>query len=122
MLAGVGGIESSPIRISRQMNRIKPQTREHFDIFAVCWASHVELLPLRKSDKVRLGGFGYECAWRAEEFVRGSFLEGAPMVAVSARRGVGIEHLKQELLRVAHACTDGMKNGAFGFPSIARLR
>jgi selenocysteine-specific elongation factor len=38
-----------------------------------------------------------------EEFVRGSFLEGAPIVPVSARTGAGLDALKQELLRAAQA-------------------
>jgi len=38
-----------------------------------------------------------------DEFVRGSFLEGAPVVPVSARTGAGLDTFKQELLRVAQA-------------------
>src|SRR5262249_26941471 len=37
-----------------------------------------------------------------EEFLRGSFLEGAPIVAVSSRTGQGVEELKQALLGVAN--------------------
>ena len=36
-----------------------------------------------------------------EEFVRGSFLEGAPVVPVSATTGAGLDAFKKELLRVA---------------------
>src|SRR5205807_1191228 len=36
-----------------------------------------------------------------QEFLRGSFLDGAPLVAVSAKTGFGIEELKRELGRVA---------------------
>ena len=38
-----------------------------------------------------------------EEFVRGSFLEGAAIVPVSARTGAGLDVLKAELLRAARA-------------------
>ncbi len=37
-----------------------------------------------------------------EEFVRGSFLEGAAIVPVSAKTGAGLDVLKKELLRAAH--------------------
>src|SRR6185437_133152 len=36
-----------------------------------------------------------------EEFVRGSFLEGAPILGVSAKTGAGIEELKRELAEAA---------------------
>jgi selenocysteine-specific elongation factor len=100
MLAGVGGIDLVLFVIAADES-IKPQTREHFDICRLLGIAR-GIIAITKSDKVSLEVLD-TVRLEAEEFVRGSFLEGAPMVAVSARRGVGIEHLKQELLRVAHA-------------------
>jgi selenocysteine-specific elongation factor len=100
MLAGVGGIDLVLFVIAADES-IKPQTREHFDICRLLGISR-GIIAVTKSDKasselldtVRL---------EIEEFVRGSFLENAPIVAVSARTGAGIAELKEELLRGARA-------------------
>ena len=98
MLAGVGGIDLVLFVIAADES-IKPQTREHFDICRLLGVSR-GIIAITKSDKVSSDVLD-TVRLEAEEFVRGSFLEGAPMVAVSARTGTGIDELKQELLRVA---------------------
>src|ERR1700691_2652271 len=100
MLAGAGGIDIVLFVIAADES-IKPQTREHFDICRLLGISR-GIIAITKSDKVNsdlLAAVRLEI----EEFVRGSFLENAPIIAVSAHSGVGIEELKQELLRVAQA-------------------
>ena len=98
MLAGVGGIDLVMLIVSAEES-IKPQTREHFDI---CRMLGIErgLTVLTKSDLVDAETLEVV---RAEvgEFVAGSFLEGAPVAAVSAKTGAGIEELKRELAAVA---------------------
>ncbi len=98
MLAGVGGIDLVMLIISAEES-IKPQTREHFDI---CRMLGIErgLTVLTKSDLVDEETLEVVRA-EAQDFVRGSFLEGAPVVAVSAKTGAGIEELKRELAVVA---------------------
>lgn len=98
MLAGVGGIDLVMLIISAEES-IKPQTREHFDI---CRMLGIErgLTVLTKSDLVDEETLEVVKA-EAREFVAGSFLEGAPLVAVSAKTGAGIETLKRELASVA---------------------
>lgn len=98
MLAGVGGIDLVLLVIAADES-IKPQTREHFDI---CRLLGIErgLVALTKSDLVaadRLELVRLEVA----EFLRGSFLDGAPIVSVSSKTGAGLDTLKQELKQVA---------------------
>jgi selenocysteine-specific elongation factor len=80
---------------------IKPQTREHFDICRLLGIPR-GLVAITKSDLVDAEMLGL-VRLEVEEFVRGSFLEGAPIIPVSARTGAGLDELKQALLRVAHA-------------------
>jgi selenocysteine-specific elongation factor len=98
MLAGAGGIDLVLLVVAADES-IKPQTREHFDICRLL-AIRRGVVALTKSDLVDADTLGL-VQLEIEEFVRGSFLEGAPIVPVSARTGAGIERLKQELRRVA---------------------
>jgi len=98
MLAGVGGIDLVLLVIAADES-IKPQTREHFDICRLL-AIRRGIVALTKSDLVSPDVAGL-VRLEVEEFVRGSFLEGAPVVEVSARTGTGLGSLKQALLGVA---------------------
>ena len=98
MLAGVGGIDLVLLVVAADES-IKPQTREHFDICRLL-AIPRGLVALTKSDLVDADMLDL-VRLEVEEFLRGSFLESAPVVPVSARTGDGIERLKQELLRVS---------------------
>jgi selenocysteine-specific elongation factor len=100
MLAGVGGIDLVLLVIAADES-IKPQTREHFDICRLLGIPR-GIIALTKSDLVDADVAGL-VRLEVEEFVRGSFLEGAPIVPVSARTGAGLDALKQELLRAAQA-------------------
>src|SRR5215470_15506480 len=96
MLAGVGGIDLLLLVIAADES-IKPQTREHFDICRMLGISK-GIICLTKSDLVD-GDILELARLEAEEFVKGSFLEGAPVVAVSSKTGAGIEQLRAELVR-----------------------
>ncbi len=98
MLAGVGGIDLVLLVVAADES-IKPQTREHFDICRLL-AIPRGVVALTKSDLVDPEMLGL-VRLEVEEFLRGSFLEGAPIVPVSGRTGQGVEELKQELVRVA---------------------
>ncbi|MGH9774098.1 MAG: selenocysteine-specific translation elongation factor [Candidatus Acidiferrales bacterium] len=98
MLAGAGGIDLVLLVIAADES-IKPQTREHFDICRLLGISR-GLVALTKADLVDADTLGL-VRLEAEEFLRGSFLEAAPIVAVSAKSGAGLSDLKRELLRVA---------------------
>lgn len=98
MLAGAGGIDVVVLVIAADES-IMPQTREHFDICRLLGIQR-GLVAITKSDLADAEMLGL-VRLEIEEFVRGSFLEGAPIVPVSARTGAGLDVLKQELLRAA---------------------
>jgi selenocysteine-specific elongation factor len=98
MLAGASGFDLVLLVIAADES-IKPQTREHFEICKLLGIPR-GLVVLTKCDLVddevlelvRL---------EAEEFLRGSFLEGAPIVPVSAKTGAGLDELRRQLARIA---------------------
>jgi selenocysteine-specific elongation factor len=98
MLAGAAGIELVLLVIAADES-IKPQTREHFDI---CRLLGVErgVVALTKSDLVDADSLEL-VRLEAEDFLRGSFLERASLVPVSAKTGAGLDDLKQALRNAA---------------------
>jgi selenocysteine-specific elongation factor len=98
MLAGVGGIDLAMLVIAADEG-VMPQTREHF---AICSLLHIPggLVVLTKTDMV-------EADWLelvrddVGALVRGTFLDGCPIVAVSARTGEGIPELRAALRDLA---------------------
>src|ERR1700756_1377486 len=100
MLAGVGGIDLVVLVIAADES-IKPQTREHFDICRLLGIPR-GIVALTKSDLVHPDVLGL-VRLEIEEFVRGSFLEGAPIVPVSAVTGAGFAELRAALERAAGA-------------------
>jgi selenocysteine-specific elongation factor len=98
MLAGVGGIDLVILVVAADES-IKPQTREHFDICKLL-AIRQGLVAITKADLVD-GDILDLVRLEVQEFVRGSFLEGAPLLPVSAKTGEGLEPLKDELRRLA---------------------
>lgn len=98
MLAGAGGIDVVLLVVAADES-IKPQTREHFDICRLLGIKRgivaVTKMDLVEPDVLEL------VKLEIEEYVRGSFLEGAPILGVSAKTGAGIEELKRELVEAA---------------------
>jgi selenocysteine-specific elongation factor len=98
MLAGAAGIDVLLLVIAVDES-IKPQTREHFDICRLLGVKR-GVVALTKSDMV--DGDTLELVrMEAEEFLRGSFLEKAPLVPVSAKTGAGLGELKKALCEAA---------------------
>ena len=98
MLAGVGGIDLVLLVIAADEG-IKPQTREHFDICRLL-AIQRGITVLTKSDLVdseTLDVVRMEVA----DFLRGSFLETAPIIAVSSLKNTGLAELKNASVRIA---------------------
>jgi selenocysteine-specific elongation factor len=100
MLAGVGGIDLVLLAVAADES-IKPQTREHFDICKLLGIQR-GIVVLTKSDAVDADVLGLT-RLEVEDFVRGSFLEGAPIVAVSSKTGSGLDALKENLLKIAES-------------------
>jgi len=97
MLAGAHGIDLVALVIAADES-VMPQTREHFDI---CRLLNVQkgLVVITKKDLVEDDLLQLVRA-EAEELIADSFLESAPVVAVSSRTGEGIEELKQVLREI----------------------
>ena len=98
MLAGVGGIDLVLFVIAADES-IKPQTREHFDICrllgiprGIVVLTKTDLVDQEIVELVRL---------EVEEFAANSFLDGAPIVGVSAVTGQGIDELRQRLREIS---------------------
>jgi selenocysteine-specific elongation factor len=94
MLAGAAGIDVLLLVIAADES-IKPQTREHFDICRLLGVKR-GVVALTKSDMVDSDTLEL-VRMEAEEFLRGSFLERAPLVPVSAKTGAGLAELKKAL-------------------------
>ena len=98
MLAGASGIDLVMLIIASDEG-VMPQTREHFDICRLLGVNNgiivltkTDLVDEELLDLVRLD---------AAELVEGSFLETAPVAAVSSKTGSGIAELKQLLADAA---------------------
>jgi selenocysteine-specific elongation factor len=113
MLAGASGIDLVMLVVAADES-IKPQTREHFDICRLLGVRH-GLVAITKSDLVDRDLLE-TVRLEVQEFVAGSFLEGAPVVAVSARSGEGLETLKAELLRMSGAISSKPAGLPFRLP------
>src|SRR6185503_14127786 len=99
MLAGVGGIDLVMLVIAADES-VMPQTREHLDI---CSLLHIKqgLTVLTKIDRVE-PEMADLVELEVRQFLKGSFLEAAPIVRVSSQTGEGIPSLI-EVLRQAVA-------------------
>jgi selenocysteine-specific elongation factor len=98
MLAGAAGVDLVLLVIAADES-IKPQTREHFDICRLLGVRR-GVVALTKSDLVDEDTAGL-VRLEVEEYLRGSFLEDAPIVPVSAKTQAGLSELRLELDRVA---------------------
>ena len=98
MLAGAAGIDVLLLVIAADES-IKPQTREHFDICRLLGVKR-GVVALTKSDTVDTETLEL-VHMEAEEFLRGSFLEKAPLVPVSAKTGAGLVELRKALSNAA---------------------
>ncbi|HLG97370.1 MAG TPA: selenocysteine-specific translation elongation factor [Bryobacteraceae bacterium] len=113
MLAGVGGIDFVLFVIAADES-IKPQTREHFDIClllgiqkGIVVITKADLVDPDLLELVRL---------EVEEFVRGSFLESAPVVAVSSTTGAGLDELREEITELAASIAEKDSSRYFRLP------
>jgi len=113
MLAGVGGIDLVILVVAADES-IKPQTREHFDICKLLGIRQ-GLVAITKTDLVDRDILEL-VRLEIQEFVRGSFLESAMLVPVSAKTGEGLQALKDELRRLALVVTPKPEDLPFRLP------
>ncbi len=98
MLAGAHGIDAVVLVVAADES-VMPQTREHFHICGLLGVPR-GLVALTKCDAA--DAESQELAeLEARELVAGSFLEGRPVVRVSARTGEGLPALREALLALA---------------------
>jgi selenocysteine-specific elongation factor len=98
MLAGASGIDLALLVVAAEES-IKPQTREHFDICRLLGIQN-GVVALTKCDLVDPDIVDL-VHLEIEEFVSGTFLEGAEIVPVSAVTGAGLDRLRNALERAA---------------------
>ncbi len=98
MLAGAHGIDVLALVIAADEG-VMPQTREHFDICRLLGVREGIIVITKKDlvDEEMLSLVEDD----ARELVKGSFLDGAPLLAVSARDGSGLDVLKKKLKEIA---------------------
>ena len=98
MLAGAGGIDAVLLVIAADES-VMPQTREHF---AICRLLQVKagVIVLTKSDLADADTLDL-ARFEARELVKESPLADAPIIAVSAKTGTGLDALGAELARIA---------------------
>lgn len=113
MLAGVGGIDLVMLVIAADEG-VMPQTREHL---AICQLLRIPsgCVVLTKADLA-------EPEWLelvqedVRGFLRGTFLEGAPVLRVSAKTGEGLPALREALGRLARAAPARATDATFRLP------
>jgi len=98
MLAGAHGIDLVALVIAADES-VMPQTREHFEICRLLGVQH-GLVVLTKKDLVDEEMLAL-VREEVKGLVAGSFLDRAPVVAVSSRTGEGVDELKSTLREIA---------------------
>lgn len=113
MLAGVGGIDVVMLVIAADES-VMPQTREHL---AICSLLRVQkgLTVLTKIDAVDPDTADV-AEVEVQEFLKGSFLEHAPILRVSARTGAGLDALKAALTQLARTVSPRDAGQIFRLP------
>ena len=113
MVAGAGGVDVVMLVVAADEG-VMPQTREHLDVCQLLGLAR-GVIVLTKRDLV-------EADWLAlveadvREFVTGTFLEDARMLAVSAATGEGLDELRAEILRLAAQVRARPADGTFRLP------
>ena len=100
MLAGVGAVDAC-VFVVAATEGWKPQSEEHLRILSLLGVER-GIVALTKIDQVD-DDLHALAELDVEEHVEGTFLQGAPMIGVSAIDGTGIDDLRHELDRLVDA-------------------
>jgi selenocysteine-specific elongation factor len=116
MAAGAGGVDLVMLVIAADEG-VMPQTREHLDICRLLGAPR-GLVAVTKADLLPGLGAGWLELLETEirELVRGTFLEGCPILPVSAVTGAGLDELRQALARLAAEVPERPADGPLFLP------
>ncbi len=113
MLAGVGGIDVVIMVIAADEG-VMPQTREHMDILELLQVKN-GIVALTKTDLV-------DQEWLSlideeiSQFLKGTVLQGAPVVKVSSVTGQGINVLKETVYQLAQKIRPRSQKGIMRLP------
>jgi selenocysteine-specific elongation factor len=113
MVAGATGIDVVALVVAADEG-VMPQTREHMEICTLLGVQH-GLVVLTKTDMVDEEMLEL-ASEDITEFVQGTFLEGAPVIPVSAVTGRGIADLTAALDELGEKIPERSVNGLFRLP------
>ncbi len=116
MAAGAAGIDLVTLVIAVDEG-VMPQTREHLDICRLLGVPR-GLVVLSKADLAPELGEEWLALLEADvaEACKGTFLEGAPMLRVSARTGAGLDELRRALAELARDAPERPADGPTYLP------
>ena len=113
MVAGASGLDVVLLVVAAD-DGIKPQTREHLAICSLL-GMRDGIVVLSKADLVE-PELREVVGLEVRELLRGTFLERAPLLAVSSRTGLGIEPLREELRRLLREAPERPAEGVARLP------
>jgi selenocysteine-specific elongation factor len=113
MLAGAHGLDAVVLVVAADES-VMPQTREHFEICRLLGIPR-GLVVLTKCDAADADSQAL-AEMEARELVAGSFLEGAPVLRVSARTGEGLDALRGALAALAGETPERSAAGVLRIP------
>lgn len=113
MLAGVGGIDAVLLVVAANES-IMPQTREHFDICRLLSIPR-GLVVITKCDLVEREIVEL-VQLEVQDYLRGSFLEGAPVIPFSASSQAGLDAIRQALTELGEGLPPRNQDLPFRLP------
>ncbi len=107
MAAGAGGVDLALLVIAADEG-VMPQTREHVDICTLLGV-RAGIIVITKSDLLPNLGEGWLSLLESDvrTLTPGTFLEDAPLLAVSSKTGEGLEALKKQIADQCEALAKG---------------
>ncbi|MCP5045669.1 MAG: selenocysteine-specific translation elongation factor [bacterium] len=111
MVGGASGIDFVLLVIAADSG-VMPQTREHLRIMEILGVRK-GLIALTKIDLIEDPQMLELTEEEIREFIKGTFLESAPVVAVSAKTRQGLDHLKESIAGIASQIDQRSAGGVF---------
>ncbi len=113
MVAGATGMDGIILVVAAD-DGIMPQTREHLDILTLLDVQH-GLVALTKIDRVQADHVEI-VREELKDFLRGTFLDGAPIMPVSSVTGEGLEEFYRALVSLVRSVEAKPVDGVFRLP------
>lgn len=113
MLAGAGGMDVAVLVVAADEG-VMPQTVEHLDILSIL-GIRTGVVVITKTDLVE-PEFLDLVREDVAELIRGTFLEGAPILPVSVYKNQGLDALKETLAQICSSLPRREEHGEFRLP------